>query len=231
MSRDPISIATSEILRPLLASQGFLRLTNRFTARVVDSIVQFVSVRVSARGTHSFKLEYASISLFPPRDTLPLQPGGTVYIEQESNFFWDRLFHRKFHRTAFPGLTEDEARASMSRLCSQLEAQAFHFFAQTESIEKLCSFLKKERWGSEHHRHFEIGCCLATLRDFEEAKKELILAKKLYVKSGCDRCDEKVQQAQALLDAIENKNSNTLIDGWITKSITTLNLEPLVKRG
>ncbi len=231
MGQDPISLATSKILRPLLASHGFRRLANRFTARVIDNIVQFVSVHVSTRGTRWFRLEYASIVLFPPRDTLPLQPGGTIYIEQDSQFLLDRIFRRKFRRTGFPGLTDEEASASMLRLCSQLETQAFPFFDQTESIDKLCHFLKKQRWGSEHHRHFEIGCCLAKLRDYPEAKQELKLAEKLYIKDGRDWCEQQITQVRRLLDAIEGHTSDSLLDDWTTDSISTLNLERIIKNG
>lgn len=231
MGRDPISVATSKILRPLLAPRGFLRLSNRFTARVTDSIVQFVSVHVSARGTRWFRLEYASICLFRPRDTLPLQPGGTIYIEQESQFLLDRIFRRKFRRTGFPGLTDDEADWSMSRLCSQLDTQAFPFFAQTDSTDKLCHFLKKQRWGSEHHRHFEIGCCLSKLREYPEARRELKLAEKLYIKDGRDWCEQQIAQVRRLLDAIEGNTSDSVLDIWTTASISTLGLERVIKSG
>ena len=229
MSHDPISTATSKILRPILASHGFLKLTNRFSARVVDNIVQFVSVRVSARGTRSFQIQYASISLFPPRDTLPLQPGGTIYITQKSNSFFERIFFLKFRRTSFPGATDEEALSSMSKLCSKLDTQAFPFFDQTDSIEKLYRFLKKERWGSEHHRHFEIGCCLAKLKNFREAERELKLAEKLYINDGRDWCEEKISQVQSLLSAIEKNDTDRLLDDWTNDSIKTLNLAPILK--
>lgn len=229
MGQDPISVASSEILRPLLVSHGFLHLTNRFTARVVDDIVQFVSVHVSARGTRLFGLEYASIALFMPRATLPLQPGGTVHIEEESQFLLDRILWRKFRRTRFPGQTVEEARSSMSSLCSQLETQAFSFFAQTESVENLCLFLKRERWGSEHHRHFEIGCCLAKLRAHREAIQELRIAEKLYMKDGRDWCKERLTQVRALLDAIDDDTSDSLLHDWTAASVATLNLERIRK--
>ena len=94
MAKDAISLATSSILLPALEGSGFSRLSNRIAARIGDDILQFVSVHVSRRGTRWFRVEYASICLFRPRDLLSLQPGGTLMRFTDPKTFWQKLFGR-----------------------------------------------------------------------------------------------------------------------------------------
>lgn len=230
MAKDPISSATTQILRPLLARHGFQRLTNRITARVVDhNILQYVSVRLSSWGSRTFCLNYASFCLFSPQDGLPGSPGGRIFIKHRSPLWSERILFQKAHREFFPGETEEDALSSMSKLCSKLESQAWPFFEKTDSVESFYRHLKKQRWGSEHHRRFELGCCLAHLNNYKKAERELNLAEMLYKHDGREWCEERVRQVQALLTSIKNNAVGSLLEDWRSASIESLKLSPVIE--
>lgn len=228
MSKDPISHATSSILMPSLAVQGFKRLTNRIAARVVDDILQFVSVHVSRRGTRWFRLDYASICLFRPRDTLPLQPGGTIVRATEPRTFLQRLFRHGPQQHGFDGTGPSSANASMSDAVCLVNAQAIPFFAQTRTTLLLHERLRKERWASQHHLLFELGCCLARLQRFAEAEEVLKRAVYLYGKDGRDWCHREIQRVNSLRTAIQQGHSDERLIGWARESVSGLELGVLL---
>jgi hypothetical protein len=228
MSRDPISDATSSILIPSLEVQGFKLFTNRITARIVDDILQFLSVQVSRRGTRWFRLHYASICLFRPRDVLPLQPGGTIVRASEPKTFLQRLFRSRPQRVGFDGTGPESANASMSEAMCLADTQAMPFFAQTRTTLLLYDRLLKEQWGSEHHLLFEMGCCLARLQRFIEAEKILRRAVYLYEKDGRDWCNIEIGRVNSLRRAIQQGRSDECLIGWTRESVSNLALDALV---
>lgn len=222
MAKDPISVATESLLVPRLRAHGFERLTNRITARIVDDILQFVSVQVSRRGSRWFRLEYASIGLFRPRDTLPLQPGGTITRMPESQTLVERLFRTGSRQAGFDGTSMEAATASMSEAAGLVETQAIPFFAQTRTPALLYNKLLHERWGSDHHLHFEVGCCRTRMGQFEEASTALRRALRLYREDGRDWCGQEVERVTALLAALEQGRSHDVLERWTRESMTNL---------
>jgi hypothetical protein len=224
MARDPISAATTSLLLPGLEAEGFKRFTNRIIARIVDDTFQFVSVHLSRRGTRWFKLHYASICLFRPRDGLPLQPGDTIFRTVESSSALRRLFRIKERRFAFDGTGPESANASMSEAAPLVAAQAIPFFERTRTTLLLYEILRKERWGAEHHLQFQMGCCLARLQRLSEAEKALRRAVRLYEKDGYDWCRDEIKRVNSLLTAIKEGRSDEQLNAWTRTSISNLEL-------
>ena len=228
MSKDPISDATASILMPSLEVQGLKRLTNRIAAHIVDDILQFVSIHLSRRGTRRFRLEYASICLFRPRDTLPLQPGGTIVRTIESGTFLQRLCRREPQRHGFDGTGPASANASMSEAVCLVNTQTLPFFAQTRTTRLLYERLLKERWGSQHHLQFELGCCLARLQRFAEAEEVLKRAVDLYENDGRDWCIREIERVNSLRTAIQQGRSDARLIEWVRESVSGLGLGALL---
>src|SRR4051794_33981471 len=80
-SSDPLTAATTSILIPELWSHSFRRKTNRIIARIQDDILQVFDLQLSAYGGKDFCINYASLSLFCPREYLILQPGARLTRE------------------------------------------------------------------------------------------------------------------------------------------------------
>lgn len=227
MSRDPISDATSTILTPSLEVQGFKRLTNRITARIVDDVLQFVSVQVSRRGTQRFHLGYASICLFRPRDMLPLQPGGLILGSAAPRTWLQRLLRLGSEQRGFDGTEPDLAHASMTEAVGLVSTLALPFFAQTRTTPLLYERLLQERWGSQHHLLFEMGCCLTRLKRFIEAERVLKRAVLLYEKDGRDWCRREIERISSLSTAIQQGRSDERLIEWTQESVATLALDSL----
>ncbi|WP_299879713.1 tetratricopeptide repeat protein [Zoogloea sp.] len=215
-------------MMPLLTSFGFYRFTNRIFAKVVEDVLQVVMVDLSRRGNRWFGIEYASLCLFRPRDTLPLRPGGRLFRNTPPSTFWQQIFWIKGRQTGFPGACIQEASASMTVLVEIFQTQALPFFSKTGSVSGLCLQLEKEQWGSEHHLNFEIGCCLAKLHRLSEAERCLRKAAKLYEQDGREWCEIEVGRIRSLLTAIETGKTDELLDQWIEHSVTELGLRSLL---
>jgi len=213
---------------PSLTPFGFSRFTSRIFAKVVEDVLQVVIVDLSRRGTRWFGIEYASLCLFRPRDTLPLQPGGLLFRNTPPKTIWQHIFRIKGRQTRFPGACIEEANASMTALVEIFPTQALPFFSKTDSVNGLCRQLEMERWGSKHHLNFEIGCCLARLNRLSEAERRLKQAAKLYEQDGRNWCEIEARRISLLLAAIEAGNTDKILDQWIQHSVTELGLSNLL---
>jgi len=228
---DPFSKALSAILLPPLSKQGFAQLNPRILARVADDILQFISVHAPSGDTRWFRIEYAAISLFLPRDIIPLQPGGTLKRIEPPASLWERLIGRPKEHYVFSGGTPDAIEASMSEAVALLQSQALPFFRRTATVKGLCKILQEQSWAQEHQRHFEIGCCLARLGKLTDAEAALKHAEALQAKDHPDARQERGSKIRALLAAIANRETEELLDQWIMQSAATLGLERILGAG
>jgi hypothetical protein len=213
-SADPLTAASTSILLPSLRSAGFRRKSDRFITRVSADILQFFYLQLSAYGSKDFYVNYASISLFHPREDLQLQPG-------------DRL-RRESTGELLPAKTHAEADQSMKQVVQMAETQAIPFFESTKTARGLLLYLEKEKWGSLHHLNLEKACCAAALGRLPEARKYALLALDLYRRDDFDWRNQYVALCEQLVASIETHTTGGLLKQWRDYSISKLRLEKLV---
>jgi hypothetical protein len=210
-SSDPLTAATTSILIPELRSHGFRRKTNRVIARILDDILQFFDLQLSAYGGKDFCVNYASLSLFCPRDYLILQLGARLNWENGAEAWLSAKTHA-------------EADASMAQVASMVQMQALPFFEATKSVERLLECLKRENWGSRHHLHLEMAFCEARLGRFGEAQAHALRAIDLYREDGRDWCADYIDLCQRLIAGIESDKLTEMFQHWIEHSVGKLGL-------
>jgi len=215
-STDPLTAATTTIPLPSLRSLEFRPKTNRVIARLSVGILQFFDLQLSAYGGKDFCVNYASLSLFRPRDYLILQPG-------------DRLRGNNRAEAWMPAASGEAADASMREVTRMAHDQALPFFESTKTVEGLLACLENENWGSTHHLNLEKACCSAKLGRLSQAQGYALRAIELYREDGRAWCSEGIQHCERLLSAILTGEADGLLRAWETHSIEKLRLQKLAR--
>ncbi|MBX9693343.1 MAG: hypothetical protein K2Z81_13230 [Cyanobacteria bacterium] len=172
--------------------------------------MQFFYIQMSGYGGKDFCINYASLSLFNPRDYLILHPGDR--LRESGGELW------------VPSLSLEEADASME-LCSQLaKEQAIPFFEATKTVEGLFNCLMQESWGSNHHLNAEIAFCLARLGRFEESIEHFRLAIDLYRQDNRSWCYTCVVLCEQVIESIRSKQIDETLKRFTDHSISRLRL-------
>ncbi len=213
-SSDPLTAATSSILIPELRLHGFRRKTNRLIARIQDDILQFFDLQLEAYGSKGFCVNYASLSLFCPRDYLILQPGARLKWENSVEAW-------------LPAKTHEEADASMAKVVNMAQTQALPFFDATKSVAGLLECLKSENWASRHHLYLEMAFCEVRVGRFDDAKSHALQAIDSYREDGRAWCPEYIELCQRLIGAMESNKSAQMFQGWIDHSVGKLGLSKI----
>src|SRR5262245_22881115 len=213
-SSDPLTAATTSILIPELRLHGFRRKTPRLIARIQDDILQFFDLQLEAYGSKGFCVNYASFSLFCPRDYLILQPGARLNRENGAEAW-------------LPAKTHDEADASMANVVNMAQAQALPFFDATKSVAGLLECLKGETWASRHHLYLDMAFCEARVGRFDDAKAHALQAIDLYREDGRAWCAECIELCQRLIGGIENRELAEMFSRWIDHSVGKLGLSKI----
>jgi hypothetical protein len=213
-SSDPLTAATTSILVPELRPHGFRRKTNRLIARIQNDILQFLCLQASAFGGKDFCVNYASLSLFCPRDYLILQPGARLNLENGAEAW-------------LSAKSQDDADASMAKVVNMVRTQALPFFESTKSVDGLLACLKRETWASQHHLLREIAFCEARAGRVGEAQSHAVRAIELYREDGRQWCSECIELCQRLIAGIESNKLTELFQHWIDHSVGHLGLSKI----
>lgn len=213
-SSDPLTAATTSILLPELRCHGFRRKTNRVMARIQEDILQFLDLQMSAYGGKDFCVNYASISIFCPRDYFVLQPGSRLKWDNGAEAWLSAKAH-------------DDADASMAKVANMVQTQALPFFESTKSVKGLLECLKRESWGSRHHLYLEMAFCEGRRGRFGEAEAHALRAIELYHEDGRDWCAEYIDLCQRLIAGIERDKLTEMFQQWINHSVRKLGLSKI----
>jgi len=201
-------------LNPELRSHGFRRKTNRLIARIQDDILQFFDLQLSGYGGKDFCVNYASISLFCPRDYMILQPGARLKRENGAEAWLSAKTH-------------EVADVSMAQVANMAQTQALPFFDATKSVDGLLGWLNRENWGSRHHLYLEMAFCEARLGRISEAKALAVGAIELYREDGRDWCPGYIDLCEQLIAGIESNNLTERFQRWIEHSDGKLGLSKI----
>lgn len=213
-SSDPLTAATTSILIPELRLHGFRRKNNRIIARIQDDILQFFDLQIEAYGSKGFCVNYASFSLFCPRDHFILQPGARLKGENSAEAW-------------LPAKTHDEADVSMAKVVNMAQTQALPFFDVTKSVAGLLKCLKGESWASRHHLYLEMAFLEARMGRFEDAKLHALQAMDLYREDGRAWCPEYIEHCQRLIGGIECNKLAEMFQRGIDHSVGKLGLSKI----
>lgn len=213
-STDPLTAATTSILMPAIRSHGFRKKTIRKIVRIQDDILQLIDLNPSAYGGKEFRVNYATLSLFMPRDYLILQPGGNLQWENGAEAW-------------LPAKTQAEADESMGKTVTMFQSQALPFFEGTRTVEGLLEHLSREHWGSGHHLYLEMAFCEARRGHGGKALEHAIRAIELYKEDGSTWCADFINLCQQLISGIESNTLTMMFSQWIEYSIRKLGLSKI----
>ena len=180
-------------------------------ARIQGDILQFFDLQLEAYGSKDFCVNYASLSLFCPRDYLLLQPGARLKRENGAEVWLSARTH-------------DEADESMATVVNMARTQALPFFDVTKSVGGLLECLKRESWGSRHHLYLDMAFCEARMGRFDDAKSHALQAIDLYREDGRAWCPQYIELCQRLIGGIETNKLAEMFQRWIDHSVGKLGL-------
>lgn len=216
-SADPLTAATTAILRPAIRPDGFDLLSRRSFARVRAGILHFIDLQLSTWGGKMFCVNYAAISLYSPRDHFVLEPGDRLRKESGGEKWW-------------PADNHDSANNSAFEVVKALKAQALPFFDRAQTTAGYLEIMERKKGGSFHHLLFERACVYARLELNGAAKEALAAAIRLYGEDGRSWCAACIVRCEELLAAIERGRVEALLTQWTDKSIGSLRLEKFLEK-
>jgi hypothetical protein len=197
-SKDPLTAATTSILKLAVTPLGFHELGSRLFARVLDSVLQYFAFQLSAWGSKDFAVNYAAITLYSPREDFVGSPGGRLPRGESSDGWWASKNH-------------EFADNSMRDVVARLNTHCLPWFERTSTTAGLLEVLLEEnaRLGRPSINFlFDIACCQAHLGQFHEAQRALEQAAAAYRKCYQEWPDrtwdlEKAVRCERLLVAVQ----------------------------
>jgi hypothetical protein len=225
-SKDPLTDATTSILKPAVTPLGFHKIGSRTFARVLDSVLQYFSFQLSAWGSKDFAVNYAAITLYSPRGDFVGLPGGRLPRGKSCDGWW-------------ASRTREFADNSMRDVVARLTTHCFPWFERTNTTAGLRAVLLEEhaKIGQPYaHYLFDIACCHAHLGQIFEAQQTLTQAVTAYREWNDDLpdlperswCLDCIARCDSLLAAIRDSRQEQLLAQWRADSIRNLKLEQIV---
>lgn len=222
-SKDPLTAATTSILRPAITPLGFHKLGSRTFARVHDSVLQYFSFQLSAWGGKDFAVNYAAITLYSPREHFVILPGGRLPRGMSGDGWWASKTH-------------EYADNSMHDVVSRLASHCLPWFERVSTTAGLLAVLIDEHAKirrPDAHYLFDIACCQTHLGQISEAQQALDQAVAGYRKWHDEMpertwCLDCIVRCESLLVAIRSSQQEQLLAQWRADSIRNLKLEKIV---
>ena len=222
-SKDPLTAATTSILKPAIASLGFQKLGSRSFGCVSDGVLQYLDLQLSAYGSKDFAVNHAAITLFNPRDYMVLQPGGRLPRGKSGDGWWKSSTH-------------ELADNSMRDVAERFTSHCLPWFERTRTTAGLLDVLIEHNSAinpPNAHYLFDIACCQAKLGQLPEAwrssEKAVAAYNAWHQRIKADWCFDCIATCQKLLEAIRDKHQERLLADWQAHSILKLKLGKILK--
>lgn len=217
-SKDPLTAATTSVVLPALKPLGFVRVKTRIIGRLRNDILQFLSFQLSGYGGKDFCVNYASLSLFRPREFFSLDGRLTKHLKHGGIRQW------------WSAKTHEAADNSMADIVSTLQEELLPWFNGTDTVSGLLEYLNKQNWSARHHLEFERACCLARLDIIDDARKAAERALHLYQEDWRDWCKPYAAWCKKLIGSIDSDRYQDTLMEWRQLSIDKLKLQWLVEK-
>lgn len=202
--RDLLTPAIDRVWRSAMHDHGFQRAGRRDFIRVCGGILQEFNFQISAFGSRDFCVNVAAFSI-AGNDMPVLQPGFRLAAPNGADVW-------------LPSASADDAEKSAMTMLQLAIEQALPFFAENSSYQQHARYLRVQRWGSEHHRWFQIGVAEAGSAEKARAIEALKAAISYYIADGRAWCAAYVERAQTLITAIEFDRHNELLESWCSQN-------------
>lgn len=216
-SKDALTAATTSYLVPVLREHGFKKYGKRSFGRLMnDCIFQYIDLQLSAYGSKSFAVNYASTLITRLQETLGSSTWRRLPRGKSNDGWWEAIHHER-------------ADESMLDVHEKIVNIAFPWFDSTATTQGLSKELAMSTEHGNPHAFFELGCCYATAGDLDAAGVPLQEAILLFQKSY----DEMPQRtwalsqqslAEKLVVAIADGNHADLLSSWQEQSVVNLKL-------
>jgi hypothetical protein len=202
--RDLLTPAIDRVWRPAMRDHGFQRAGRRDFIRVCGGILHEFNFQISASGSRDFCVNVAAFSI-AGNDMPVLQPGFRLAAPNGADVW-------------LPSASADDAEKSAIAMLQLAIDQALPFFAENNGYQQHARCLRGQRWGSEHHRWFQIGVAEAGSAESARATEALKTAISYYIADGRAWCAVGIERAEALIRAIESDRHNGLLEQWYTQN-------------
>lgn len=212
-SRDPLTAAATQVLRPALAPLGFTPYKGRAFVCCRGDILHYLGLQLSAWGSKQFAVNYTAMPLFPPTAYVYLPCGGRLRQGKSPDRWWSAATH-------------EQADKSMARVVEAAEDQLHSFFRRTSTYAGLADELGTV---DNPHSRFGKACCevKAGLRDAHITLAEAVTQfRRVLVDSPASTwADARLSEAAALARAMDDGSEQRLLVDWARATATALKVQ------
>jgi hypothetical protein len=213
-----------EIVYPIMEKDGFVDLTTKIYARVVESnLLQFLIMHVRTGLRKEFCLEYGTMLLSVKSESFKMTIGSRA---------------KKLSSGGYYGAFSEKALSkSIERTLTAYEEEIRPFFLQTDSIKKyLPTYQEKIKEYpniyKNGHADLELACAYLLDGDEKKAKDFVLKAIERYQQEATDKncklwADKCLKDSKELCESISNGTYIQLLSDWLKFSRKNLKLKEI----
>jgi len=178
-----------------------------------------MNFQLSSHGTRDFCINYSTIPLFMPHESLGWVVGGRFPRGKSADGWWKSN-------------TLEQAERSVMEITKTFRGPILDWFERTSSLEGMIRELSQSSKQLNAHAAFSRGCCLAKLGLRQDALDAAAAAR-----SGFDEAhqgardvkwlEEYANHCRRLIVSITEKTESELLDQWQRQSVANLKLGPI----
>ncbi len=229
-TKPSVTKAFQELISPELNMDGFIKINNKLFLRLLDNeVMQWISLYVETGLKREYRIEYGTSLISIPSSSFCMNIGGN--------------FTKLSSGGTYGAKTEKMLDKSIQRVLIAYREEVRPILFSTSSIKSFILAYENLKNENPHlynvgHADFYIACAHTILGDYEQAKIHSLLSiekftnKVIYFEQKELKTSwpsEKIQIVKELLNAIDNMQSNMLLNSWRKYTVDQLKLSKLTK--
>ena len=212
-------MAIASHFRAVAEEHGFARWKTRDFARIRNGLLQFMNFQSSSHGTRDFCVNYSTIPLFMPHQSLGWIVGGRFPRGKSADGWWGSK-------------TLEQTERSAGEIAKVFGGPIVDWFERTSSLEGMIRELSQSSKWLNAHADFSRGCCLAMLGRRQDALAAVAAARAEFDDAHQGAPDVKwlaeyVSHCRQLIGAIGDKTESELLGRWQRETVANLKLRPI----
>lgn len=220
-SKDPLTAATTSILKPALVDHGFRRHTGRCFVRYQRPVAQFLDIQLSSWGSKDFAINYFILPLFPQREYIGSNFAGRFPRGKSGDGWWSAKDHSRADR-------------SMEHVIEKFRSFGLSIYDASQTIDGLIQSLEPMTTTGNTHVFRDYAFCLIYTGNTSQGLQQLGVAKTAYQKTlddmpSRDWCVNAIGECDRLAEACAAGEQDALFDQWIDASEGALKLKKTTK--